>query len=239
VGDGSWHYVCPPITPPATNVTTLTEGVWANDNLPHNVEHLFKFTATITGYQWFHVSLGTLTDVHMTVYSLDGKGIDSDYSNGTKVLMLASVTSGETYYLWIRPLSANGSGTYKIAFNQSSTPPIITLPTANDTTLTEGEWANGNTLNGEQWFKFTATVTGAQYIHVSFGTSIYLNVQTYNSNVTALGDWTIFYGSNTRTSLTVTSGETYYIRVWPHTAVSSTNGTYKIAFNQSSTAPAQ
>jgi hypothetical protein len=105
----------------------------------------------------------------------------------------------------------------------------------NPTTLTSGVWANGEitTGGGEQWFQFTATAS-TQYIHVTFGTLSDLNVQLYDSSNAAVGYEANLYGSTTYVSRSVTSGQTYYIRVWPYYY---DDGSYQIAFNTSSTAP--
>jgi len=102
--------------------------------------------------------------------------------------------------------------------------------------LSANTWADGNIpLNGEQWFKFTATAA-TQYIHVSFGTLSDLYVQLYNSNGTTNGSQSNLYGSTRYASRTVTIGEEYYIRVWPYS--SGNGGTYKIGITASATAPA-
>jgi hypothetical protein len=234
------------ITLPAANVTTLTEGVWADGNLPVNGEKLYKFTATTTAttteWQCIHLYFGTLTRASVAFYDSDGFLLEQESTRYlSSGVVSPSVTSGQTYYIRVTPYSSGDSGTYKIAFNQSyETPPAITLPTANVTTLTEGAWVDGNLPQyGEKWYKFTATAD-SQYIHFGVGTLISVFVQTYNSNGTVLGNMTRLYGSTTYTNRTVTTGQTYYIRVMPYSNNNTTSlsGTYKIAFNQSTTAPA-
>ncbi|MDR2717292.1 MAG: autotransporter adhesin family protein [Treponema sp.] len=99
------------------------------------------------------------------------------------------------------------------------------------TPLTVDTWADGNLpQNGVQWFMFTATAS-TQYIHASFGTLTSLYVQMYLPNNIVYS--TSLHDSNKYTSLGVTVGQEYYIRV-----ENSNSGTYKIAFNASQTAPA-
>jgi hypothetical protein len=100
--------------------------------------------------------------------------------------------------------------------------------------LTENQWANGNISmsSGQQWFTFTATAY-TQYIHITFGTLTDLYVQISDSNGSTVGSNTNMYNSTRYTSRSLTSGQRYYIKVWPY----SGNGTYQIAFNTSSSAP--
>jgi hypothetical protein len=62
-------------------------------------------------------------------------------------------------------------------------------------------------------------------------------VQLYDSNGNTVGDQTEMWSSNRSASRTVTSGQTYYIRVTPHPTYGSGSGTYHIAFNTSTTPP--
>jgi hypothetical protein len=106
---------------------------------------------------------------------------------------------------------------------------------ANPIPLTVNTWADGSITStiGEQWFKFTATAS-TQYLHVSFGTLTDLYVKLYDSNGGTLGDSTNLYSSKPYTSLSIVSGQTYYVRV---TGYGSKTGTYRIGFNTSTTAP--
>jgi hypothetical protein len=131
----------------------------------------------------------------------------------------------------VRPYNTSGSGTYRIAFNTSTTAPI---PTA--IPLTVNVWANGNipTAGGVQWFTFTANAS-TQYIHIAIGTLAALYVQVYDSSGATVGSET-YFSSDTSTSRTLTSGNTYYIRVRPYSSTGG-NGTYRIGFTTSTTAP--
>jgi hypothetical protein len=60
-------------------------------------------------------------------------------------------------------------------------------------------------------------------------------VQVYNSTGTTVGSLTYLYSSSPYISRSVSSGQEYYIKVWPY--ASSYSGTYQIAFNTSSTPP--
>jgi hypothetical protein len=107
----------------------------------------------------------------------------------------------------------------------------------NSIRLVVSAWANGaiTSTTAEQWFQFTAT-DSTQYVHVRFGTLNNLYVRLYDSNGGTLGSQTNLHSNTNHTSFTVTSGQTYYIKVTPYS--SSGTGTYRIAFNTSSTPPA-
>jgi len=100
-------------------------------------------------------------------------------------------------------------------------------------------WADGalTSANNEQWFKFTATAS-TQNIHVKFGTLADLYISLYDKDANTLGNsielYDTGYSSKTYTSLTVTSGQTYYIKVTPY---GSRTGIYQIAFNTIYQAP--
>jgi hypothetical protein len=91
------------------------------------------------------------------------------------------------------------------------------------------------TSSDEQWFSFTATAS-TQYIHAAFGTLTDLYVQVYDSSGATVGSETGLYSATRNTSRTLSSGQTYYIRVRPY---GSNSGTYRIGFTTSTTAPTQ
>ena len=227
----------PPITLPTEGVITMTGNVWANGNLAQNGEEWFTFTAT-AATQYLHVSFGTLTGLYMQLYDSSGNtvGTRTDLSSGNKYTF-RTVTPSQTYYIKVTPLSSSSSGTYQMGFNTSNVTPPITLPTEGVITMTENVWANGNLApNGEQWFKFTATATASpQYLHVSFGALTDLYVQLYDNSGNTVGTQANLYSSSKYVSHTVTSGQTYYIKVTPYS--SSSSGTYRIGFNTSNTPP--
>jgi predicted RNA-binding protein with TRAM domain len=209
----------------------LTLNQWADGGIPANGEQWFTFTAT-ANTQYIHASFGTLTYLYVQVYDSSGATVGTQTNlYSSKSYISQTVSTGQTYYIKVTPYSDTGSGTYQIAFNTSTTPPVITLPTVNVTALTLNTWENGNLPeNGEQWFTFTATAS-PQYIHASFGTLTYLYVQVYDSSGATVGTQTNLYSSsaNKYISRTVTTEQTYYIKVTPYS--SSYSGTYKIGFN--------
>jgi hypothetical protein len=209
-----------------TATTQLTANIWANGNLSNSSdEQWFYFIATAST-QNIHVSFGMLDDLYVQVYDSDGTMVgDETRLYGNTKYISRNVTNGQEYYIKVRPDDSK-SGTYKIVFNKSTTA---------TTQLTANIWANGNLSNSsdEQWFYFTATAS-TQNIHVSFGTLNDLYVQVYDSSGTAVGVETNLYNNTKYISRNVTNGQEYYIKVRPY---SSNSGTYKIAFNTSTTVP--
>jgi len=227
----------PAITVPTTDITTLTTAnTWADGTIDTSGnEQWFKFTAFVTGNQYIHFDPGTLNYVYVQLYTNTGAAVGNRASfSYTLASIYQAVTNGNEYYIRVKPYTSDGSGsgTYKIAFNASSTPPVITVPTTGVTELTANTWTDDTTASGgEQWFKFTATDT-TQYIHFNPGTLSGVSVQLYTSDGAAVGNRASLYSSNRSVSQTVTSGSVYYIRV-----MTTGSGTYKIVFNTSSTAP--
>ena len=219
--------------------TALTANTWANVSIPSNDgERWFKFNAT-TAVQYLHISFGTtLTDLNIQLYNNDGTVYGSQTSlnsyNYTTYTTL-NLTNGQEYYIKVWPNSSS-SGTYRIAFNTSTTPPAdVTLPPS-ATQLFYNNWSNGNASTSYEWFKFTATAT-TQYIHVSFGTLTDLSVQVYDSRGIMSGSpegLSGNSGSTAYTSRNLGTGQVYYIRVG---ASGSSGGTYQIAFNTCKLSP--
>jgi hypothetical protein len=137
----------------------------------------------------------------------------------------ASGAGGEAYYIKVWPQTDWDRGTYQITFSTSDTPPPPS-GAAPVTQLTADTWAAGNLPeNGVQWFKFTSTVTGEQYIHFESGTLHWAHMQVYNGFGNTVGS----EFSSDHNNITVTNGQEYYIKVWAYSEYDS--GTYRIAFN--------
>jgi len=215
--------------------TTLTENVWADGNLPSSSdEQWFKFTATAST-QYIHVSFDTSNGMNVQVYDSTSATVGSEtsinYLDYNKYVFL-NVTVGQEYYISVRPKANTSRVTYRIMFN--------TTIYQDTTTLTENVWSDNNLLLRpiEQWFKFTAT-SNTQYIHASFGTMRTLSVQLYNSSGVVVGSKTDLSQNNSGikyVSLSVNSGQVYYIKVVPD---STSYGTYRIGFTTSVTAPSK
>jgi hypothetical protein len=130
-----------------------------------------------------------------------------------------------------------GSSVINLLYPMATPDEVVAMTSA--PALSANTWAQGELLagGGSQWYKFTATA-GKQYIHVSFGTLTELDVELYDSessspSISNVNSRVKLYGSYTNTSWSVTSGKVYYIKVRPYYS-----GTYKIAFNTSTTPPA-
>jgi hypothetical protein len=220
-----------PVTPPS-GAATLTENTWANGSIAsQNSEQWFKFIAT-AGTQYIHANIDTMLEIYIQLYDLNAAevGEEANLYIGDKSVS-QSLTPGQEYYIRVWPNSV--MGTYQIAFSASPTAPNITLPSVT-TPLSLNNWVNSNftSLNSLQWFRFTATAN-TQYIHFNFGTLQYIYVQVFHSSGAAVGDVTILPALTSYIARSVTQGQDYYIQVYP----AKNTGTYKIAFNASSTAP--
>jgi hypothetical protein len=211
---------------------TWTDGVLT----PANGEQWFTFTAS-AGTQYLHVLFGTLTDLDVQLYDGNGNALGAPTGLGGSTTYTAlTVTNGQLYYVRVTPSPyRSNSGTYRIGFNTMPLAPGILSAAA---PLSPDTWTDGvlTPANGEQWFMFTAN-TGTQYLHVMFGTLGYLDVQLYDGNGNVLGDALQLQGRTTSTSLMVTSGQVYYVKVTP-SPYRSNSGTYRITFNNSDAAPA-
>jgi hypothetical protein len=100
--------------------------------------------------------------------------------------------------------------------------------------LTFDTWTDGYIAAADsdrsrtQWFKFTATAA-TQFIFVSYSSLSNIYMQLYDSGNDEVGSEENFWGSTGGVgfiSRTVSSDETYYIKVWPR----SGSGTYRIGF---------
>jgi hypothetical protein len=216
----------PPVsTLPNSGVITLTADTWADGTIAEGGEQWFNFVAT-AGTQYIHFEDGTLSSVYIQLYDSTGAIVGSRTNlYGTILYTSRTLTSNNIYYIKVMPYS--GSGVYRIAFNTSTTPPKVTLPTTGVTTLNANVWSDGSIAEGGgQWFNFTATAT-TQYIHFEIGTLRSVYVQLYDSTGTTVDSRTNLYNYTSYTSRTVTSNNVYYIKVKP----SSGSGAYRIAFS--------
>jgi hypothetical protein len=233
---------------PLPSAIPLTETIWTDGNLPESRSvQWFKFTATATvsGYQYVHVSFGTLNPsdgVNVQFYNSSGDKVEKEVKlNVSGSIVARPLITNQVYHIKVRP--ASSTGTYQITFSQSHIAPI-TPPTDDVVTpLTENEWADGNftSLIQEQLFKFIATAD-TQYIHATFGSLVQswgIYIQVYDASGAAVGDKDELYigysTSKDNIFRPVKSGDSYYIKVWPYNT--SYLGTYRIGFTTSETKP--
>jgi predicted RNA-binding protein with TRAM domain len=225
------------------SVTPLTLDIETAGSInTSNGEQWFKFTAT-TSTQYIIIRYGSLTNVYIQLYDKEGKAAGNRHHcslnppyDGT--YMTESVTRGQVYYIKVTAYSS--SGTFRILFSNST----MTLEDRNTATvLTFNTWTAGvSTIDddNDQVFKFTATSI-TQRIHINFGTLTNMMVRVCDSTGVPLGgsdnDTHLTGNSNTSKYITetLTSGQTYYISVWPYSSTGS--GTYWIAFNTGQTPP--
>jgi hypothetical protein len=226
-----------------SNAIQLNANTFADGNIPaSDGEQWFKFTSN-AAMQYIHVIFDTLKDLHVQLYKVNNGisvipfGTDTELFYTTKSAAL-TLNVNEEYYIRVYPHNSyDNKGAYKIAFSELFISPAFEIKQ-----LTEGAWADGNiTTNGEvQWFKFTATDT-SQYIHASFGTMSYftgLKIQLYDNNGAKVGDEGRLYVFELSPEAkyakrTLNKDQVYFINVY----TDSNLGTYKIAFNKSTTPP--
>lgn len=227
----------PSITIPTTGVTTLSADTWKDDNITSNGgEQWYKFTSTGTS-QYIHFQLDTVQSLYAQMFDSDGTPVGTRMSiRGSFSPEQRSVTDNAEYYIMVY---YSYTGTYKIGFTASTTPPIRDIPTTDVTVLNADAWVDGDiaAVRGEQWFSFTATAA-SHYIHLQPGTGTdALNdimVEVYDkvgTTGTRVGD-AIKLSASDIISTEVTeldSGTTYYIRVTPY--VNNGKGAYKIGYN--------
>jgi len=103
------------------------------------------------------------------------------------------------------------------------------------TELTLNLWSDGvlTSEKKEQWFKFTATAV-TQYFHFKKGTLDGAEMELYKGKNTAVSDTKKSINDGNNILYSVTSGQTYYIKVTPQW---SKTGTYKIGFTTSTSSP--
>ncbi|MDR0644087.1 MAG: hypothetical protein LBG05_04100 [Treponema sp.] len=115
----------PDISEEMASATPLITDTWTRNELAIGGEHWYTFTATADTH-YIHVLYGTLRDLYVQVYESGGKPLgDEPYNfdtNGEYASLL--ITTGVEYYLKVRPYADSGSGSYEIAFNTSTTPPL-------------------------------------------------------------------------------------------------------------------
>jgi len=141
----------------------------------------------------------------------------------------SSTSNGKIYIMAITSES-NYLGYFAVSYSKSSTRPAFTA-----IELTQGKWSNGNVQpDSRQWFKFTAT-SESHVLHVICesmnGLYFYLYDKDFKFDGIGRGTNTGGYSLNNY----FTIGDVYYLAVLSDYQ----NGTFKLAFNTSGTAPAQ
>jgi len=158
------------VTLPTDNVITLNENIWIDGIVPQ----WYKFTAT-SDKQYIHSFSGTGA-IRVQIYGSNG-GTIGNFVAGSGLIGSWEIETGKVYYINV----FDYSGSFKIAFNDSTSPPSITLPTEDVITLVTNNWTD---VSGK-WFKYTANAT-TQYIHFNFliGTSIFVTIYDNIGNLT-------------------------------------------------------
>ena len=222
--------------PPNSIVNELIADTWTYGNITvYRAGQWFKFTAT-ANHQYIHFKSDSISNIDIQVYDNTGTSIGdqanlyiSDSFIFNKLYTSLNVISGNEYYIGVD--NNYSIGTYWIGFNSSTTQPsIFEHPASTVNILAADTWAEGYNAGagGERWFKFTA-MADTQYIHFKPGTLSNVYIQLYDNTVAEVVSRTNLYSGNLSTSLSVTIGNEYYIRVTPY--MPSDSGAYRIAFN--------
>jgi hypothetical protein len=228
----------------------LIEGEWTSGSIldAEEGEEWYKFTAT-SNTQYIHVENGTMTNIRLEVYTTKNTLLKegavnmsaNDAGNGDIRYYDFVVSEGSVYYIKISPReyewNKSQTGTYKIAFNTTETAPARSGMT-NATELNSTTIATSSvTSTGEKWFKLTSNAN-PQYIHVRFDTLTDMTVDVYNSASVKVDTLRLYgpYADYDYDSFNTFVGEDYYLKVTPYST--SNSGSFRIAFNNSSTRPA-
>jgi hypothetical protein len=195
----------------------------------------FKFTAT-ANIQYIHFIISgwtSETTAFGQLYDDTGAAVGEQirwaaYSE-TDTVKSCTVVNGNEYYLKVTIYY--NYGTYQIGYNDSSTPPRITLPTENVTQLTADTFSAGTLSSSapEQWYKFTAS-DNTQYILFKPGATspvTRVNVQLYDSDGKILGEKTGLDYNSSPICKEVENGEVYHIKV-----TANRSGSYQITFSK-------
>jgi hypothetical protein len=220
-------------------VITLSADVDADGVInSSNGEQWFKFTAN-ADTQYITITYGSMTSVNFQIYNNDGNGVTNGSGSKsppyTATIFTCSLSRGQVYYLEVTS-SYSGSGTYRIRFSAAQLSPERRT---NAITLIANTWTDGDILDEDQTYKFTATAS-TQYIHIKFGSLTDLYIRFYDKDGIIMGgssnDVHLTGSTNTQksTSQFVTNGQVYYIIVF---ASETRSGDYHIAFTATSLAP--
>ena len=242
-------------TPDGYSPIQLTENQWTDGSVYYssNYSSVQWFTFTATAFtQYIHVSFGKSTyqikNMYVEIYDSNGEAVGNNTNmNSSTHSTSRSLTSGQKYY--IKVWNSERSLLYQITFNTSSTPPTWTPDSyTSPIQLTENQWADAyfSSSSQQDWFTFTAT-SSTQYVHIHLNSLGILSMQVSDSygGTTAIniGMRKSENGTNNYSSGSLTIGQKYYIKVCPEIVYTDgsmyiSTGTYNIAFNTSSTPPA-
>ena len=238
----------PFLTP--VNTTPLTHEQWTDGEITGSSNGEEWYAIDVTGGQTYNFWLNhsgagdgfkTLS-AGITVYNSNGNVASAYSTSAWSTSRNITPASNGTVYIRVNAhnFDRNRIGTFGLVYSTASTRPVapISVPAI---PLTVGQWKDGemSAITNIQWFSFTATAE-TQYFFASFGSIRALtgiDIQLYDSNYVTVGNQQNLWGSTVgfgNTSRSVTIGQIYYIKV-----TSSANGTYRFAFNSTSSAPAQ
>jgi hypothetical protein len=243
----TWPWLAPTIT------TSLTEGVWKDDEITSadSGEKWYTFTADTGTYRtwvndggsYVYYGDGTKTlDVQAASWKTGGTSLFSNTDAlWSSPQNLTPLTSGDIVYIRIRPYSSGNTGTYGIVYTKDNAerPLTFPLPTTAATPLTADVWRDGSITSGtEAWYSITLSATGyynlwwndsaqgngSKTLDVVIG-AWFENGDRVFESIRIDGGWTsrTFYNYSSATHTTM------YIKVSPKTA--GETGTFAIAYH--------
>jgi hypothetical protein len=108
------------------NAIHLVEDFFENGNLAKDSEQWFSFSVTSPGTYYIHVVFDTLEYLHVRVFTSAGSPVGSGenlWESRTSWYFSRGLSESGSYYIRVQPYYRGDSGTYRIAFNKSATPP--------------------------------------------------------------------------------------------------------------------
>jgi len=214
------------VVPPAVpTVITLSYNTWEDGNIAASGgEQWFIFTAT-ADIHYIHFYPGSLSSVYVQLFDSNGAAVGfRENLHGSAPYTSRTLTTGSKYYIKVTPYNGNtNGGSYTILFNVSRLSDNTVATVLNPDTWTDGDFSG---LKYENWYKFTA-IKETQYIHFESDTLNGIYLQLYDADGKPKGEDIKLTSSIRYTSVPVTTGNEYYIRV-----TRSGNGSYyKIGLN--------
>lgn len=197
----------------------------------------FRVVAPATGSATFNLT-GLDEDLDLRLHASDGSALANSITDGTTNESITySLVSGTAYYLHVDPHNTAASE-YALSFDlaiQEGSEDVVNGTLIGDAggSLTEaasiGLDANGDasvtgsagySTDNDDYFRVVASASGEATFSLSGMTSD-LDLRLYSSGGTQLGSSTRGGSNNESISYSLTSGNTYYLRVDPYGSASS------------------
>jgi len=255
---GTTRPTVPAFSPPAT---PLTADQWEDGEITTtpNGEAWYSFPVTSgsTYYVWWNDSysgysgnrLKTL-DIAVSAHTGNGAFISgfSNVDSAWDTVKTYNATADGTIYLVVRGKNPANTGTFGIAYSETSTRPPMSITIPGAIPLTATQWENSEisaNSNGEVWYSFPVTSGTTFRIYGNDGYSASTGNGTKTLPAMKLSAW-YSYGTNvfydrgtawisTNDTYTPTANGTVYVKVYPSPA--GATGTFGIVYTTGSSRP--